>query len=83
MYLELLCDCADLEKLSNTIHGPLVVEVAHPLDVSVVLLDPRLKMLHEPLMIFAILNCSVNIRERMQRFFNCTPKPGGVFWSIG
>ena len=58
MYLEFLSDCSNLKKLSDTIHKPLVVEVAHPLDVSIMLLDASVEMFHESFVVFAILDSS-------------------------
>lgn len=55
-HLEFLGFPADLEQLGDGIHEALVVEVAHLLDLPVVVADPRLQLLHEAPVLLPIVH---------------------------
>lgn len=55
-HLEFLGFPPDLEQLSDGIHEALVVEVAHFLDLTVVVADPRLQFLHESPVLLPIVH---------------------------
>lgn len=48
-YHELLCIRSDLKQLSDGVHEALVVEVAHLLDLAVMVAYPGIQLLHEAL----------------------------------
>lgn len=46
---QFLCICADFEELCDGVHEALVVEIAHLLDLTVMVPYPGVQLLHEAL----------------------------------